>query len=99
MRKRNSFWGILIREVSEAPDAVIERVRQAMLAALEQYGDRESNQQQDRVELPIRFATTIEELWYLRPELLQVISRHLGDARAQQVLREITQLFDGYKHF
>jgi hypothetical protein len=99
MRKRNSFWGILSREVSEVPEAVIERVRHAMLFALDQYGDRESNQQQDRVEFPLRFATTLEELWYLRPELLQVITRNQGDARAQQVLHAITQLFAGYKHF
>jgi hypothetical protein len=99
MRKRNSFWGILGREVSDTPEVVVDRVRQAMLVALDLYGDRESNQQQDRVEFPVRFATTLEELWYLRPELQQVISRQLDDARTQQVMHQITQLFAGHKHF
>jgi hypothetical protein len=100
MRKRNSFWGILSREVSETPEVVVDRIRQAMLAALDQYGDSESenNQQQDRLEFPLRFATTLEELWYLRPELRQVIARHQDDARTEQVMQDITRLFDGHKH-
>ena len=99
MRKRNSFWGILSREVSDTPEIVIDRVRQAMLVALDRYGDSESNQQQDRVEFPVRFATTLAELWYLRPELQQVIARHLDDAHTQQIMHHITELFDGYKDF
>jgi hypothetical protein len=79
---------------------VVDRIRQAMLAALDQYrdSDSESNKQQDRLEFPLRFATTLEELWYLRPELRQVISRHLDDAQTQLVMQEITRLFEGYKH-
>jgi hypothetical protein len=98
MRKRSSFWGILSRDVSEAPQVVIDRIRRAMLLALAQHGDPESNLVQDGVELGIRFATTLEELWYLRPELLQIILQRLDAQHAQQTMLNITQLFDGHKH-
>lgn len=98
MRTRNSFWGILRREVSEEPAVVVERVRKAMLLALDQYGDLDSDLAQVRVEMCIRFATSLDELWYLRPDLQQALALHLEYTRAQAVLQDITQLFEGRKH-
>ena len=91
-RLRNSFWALLGRQVSEAPEVVMERVRLAMLVAL----DDHCGTDQVHMDLAIRFAGDLSELWYMRPDLMQAIASSRDEATAQQVLRGITDLFQGH---
>lgn len=91
-RVRSSFWALLGRQVSDAPEVIIERVRLAMLAAL----DAHCGTDHVHIDLAIRFAVDLPELWYLRPDLMQAIASSCDENTAQQVLRGITALFQGH---
>ncbi|MBI2747264.1 MAG: hypothetical protein HYX45_16980 [Burkholderiales bacterium] len=89
MRLRNSFWALLGQSETEAPEAVVERVRDAMLRALvEQLG-------QDAQELrqQVHLARDIESLWYLRPEIMNAMAARRGEARARACMTGLTALF------
>lgn len=91
-RLKTSFWALLGRQVSEAPELVVERVRLAMLTALDAHCDTD----QIKMDLAIRFASDLTELWYLRPDLMHAIASCRDEATAQRVLRTITDLFQGH---
>lgn len=93
MRLKNSFWALLGREVSEAPAVVAERIRKAMLFAL----DAHCGNQHHALDLRINVARDIAELWYLRPDLMQAISVSSGEVVARGVLTQITVLFEGHQ--
>jgi hypothetical protein len=61
---RESFWAALGRDVSDSPDAALERVRKAMLLVVDEYG----GENHYRLDMKINFARDVAELWYLRPE-------------------------------
>ncbi len=89
MRLKNSFWSLLGQAEAEAPEAVLERVRLAMQAAvLEQLG-------YDGFELMlrVRFARDIESLWYLRPDIMNAIATRQGEAAARSCMNGLTALF------
>jgi hypothetical protein len=90
MRLRNSFWALLGQQgEAEAPEAVLERVRDAIQAALfEQLG-------QDGVDLivRVRFARDIDSLWYLRPEIMNAIASRCGEGAARACMTRLTLLF------
>jgi len=92
MRLRNSFWALLGRDTQDAPDVVLERVRTAMLAALDAHCDT----RYFPLEVTIDYAKDVAELWYLRPELMNAISASHSETVARQVLAEITSLFERY---
>lgn len=92
MRLRDSFWALLGRSDTEPPEAVVERVREAIQAALvEQLGA-------DGVDLIVRlrFARGIEGLWYLRPEIMNALATHRGEAAAHACMTRLTLLFKGH---
>jgi hypothetical protein len=92
MRLRNSFWSLLGQAEAEAPEAVLERVRQAMAVALvEQLG-----QDGFEIMLRVRFARDIESLWYLRPDIMNAIATHQGEAAARSCMDGLTALFRGH---
>lgn len=91
-RLRDSLWALLGQERSEAPQAVVERIRQAMLFAL----DAHCPQEQMQIDMAIRFAADVAELWYLRPELMAAIASCTNERVAQDALRDITALFKGH---
>ena len=70
MRFRNSFWGKLGREESEAPQVVVERIRHAMLLALDEY----VIENEMALELQLMIAGDIEGLWFLRPNVMHAIA-------------------------
>jgi hypothetical protein len=43
----------------------------------------------------VKFASNLESLWFLRPELLMVISSMAGELAAQGQVEQITAMFDG----
>jgi hypothetical protein len=92
MRLRNSFWALLGRETCDAPDVVLERIRTAMLAALDTHCDTSYFP----LEVTIDYAKDVAELWYLRPELMNAISASHSETVARAALTEITALFEKY---
>lgn len=90
---RDSIWSVLGRDTSDATDLVLERVRSAMLMALEQYGD----ESQVRLDMKISCAREISELWYLRPELMHMVASEHGEEVARVCVSKITALFGKYQ--
>lgn len=90
---RDSIWSVLGRDTSDATDLVLERVRSAMLMALEQYGD----ESQVRLDMKISCAREISELWYLRPELMHMVASAHGEEVARVCVSKITALFGKYQ--
>jgi hypothetical protein len=91
-RLRNSLWALLGRQASEAPEVVVERVRMAMLGALEDHCGTDLA----HLDLAIRFAGDLTDLWYMRPELMHAIASSRDEVTAQKVMRAITDLFQGH---
>ncbi|KRI00326.1 hypothetical protein [Curvibacter sp. PAE-UM] len=89
MRLRNSFWALLGQPATEAPEAVVERVRGAMLSALVEHLGPEGQELKQQV----HFAHDIESLWYLRPEIMNAMAARRGEARARVCMTGLTALF------
>ncbi len=89
MRLRNSFWFLWGQQDIDAPEAVVECLRDAMQRALSEHLGPEGRELRRYVHL----ATDIDGLWYLRPEIMSAIARRQGEARAQACLAELTELF------
>jgi hypothetical protein len=92
MRTKNSFWGFL----NWSPDARavrLERIRVEMLKALAAQCEDDNNL---ALEGAIRFASDLEALWYLRPDLLRAIATSRDQGTANLILRDITVLFKGH---
>ena len=83
---------MLGNETRDAPDAVLERIRTAMLTALDLHCDSSFFS----LEVTIDYAKNVGELWYLRPELMNAICSSQSEAIASKVLTEITRLFERY---
>jgi hypothetical protein len=91
MRIKKSFWGFLSR-TTDASTLQIERIRIAMLNALDAHCDNSHTQ----VDGAIRFASDLDALWYLRPDLMHAIACCRDQFTANKILRDITQLFKGH---
>ena len=92
MRLRQSFWALLGSQETEAPGAVVERVRLAMRCAVEEHLGRDAEPLQNQLE----YAQDLESLWYLRPEVMNAIAAQCGEAQARNCLMELTALFKGH---
>ena len=92
MRLRNSFWALLGRNPAGAPDGLEEEVRHAMLAALDLFCGSEFLELDDR----ISFARDLDELWYLRSQLMIAIAANHGEALARDQMLAITKKFAGF---
>ena len=91
-RIKDSLWALLGQEKAEAPEVVLDRIRRAMLLALETHCPHEPMQ----LDMAIRFSSEIAELWYLRPELMATIAASTNEKVARDALLEITALFKGH---
>ena len=90
---RSSLWAVLGRsDPSDSADEALERVRKAMLLVIEEYGGDDHM----RLDMKINFARQVAELWYLRPELMQVVSTAQGEQVAQDCMAEITAVFKSH---
>ena len=85
--------------IDSAPDEIndsrIERVREAMLTALHGLPDTPNA---DSLTRRIRWSTNSQALWYLRSDVMTLVSTQRGESAARQCLQEITQLFLGLVH-
>ena len=90
---RSSIWAALgLSEPSDSADEALERVRKAMLLVVEEYGGEDHI----RLDMKINFARQVAELWYLRPELMQVVAAAQGEQVALECMAEITALFKSH---
>jgi hypothetical protein len=67
----------------------LERARQAMLGALGEAGAAANA----RLHRRIRYAGDLDDLWYLRSDLMADLSLRHGEAQARTMLQPITALF------
>jgi hypothetical protein len=75
---------------ADASEHTLERVQRAMLSALERYCDAIDQSLDTR----INRASSLDDLWYLRPNLMNAISVNNGESVALAALAEITRLFE-----
>ncbi len=92
MRLRTSLWAMTERGVDPAPVVVVERIRVAMLAAL----DHDCHADHARLTQKITFGRDVGVLWYLRADLLDAISECRHESMARRALANITALFQGH---
>jgi hypothetical protein len=83
---------MLGREESEAPQVVVERIRHAMLFALDEY----IMENELALELQLMSAGDIEGLWFLRTDVMYAIAARRGETVARDCLTQITALFVGH---
>jgi hypothetical protein len=83
---------MLGRDVSETPLVVVERIRKAMLFAL----DAHCGYDNYSLDLKITFAKDVAGLWYLRPELMHAIATAQNQTVAEQTIADISALFEGH---
>jgi hypothetical protein len=81
---------------AEAEERQVQRIQQAMTQALlTASADSGANDARSmRLGLRIQSAHEIMHLWYLRCDLMQVISAGRTEASARVILRPITAMFD-----
>lgn len=81
--------GATQREVKDAQQ--LETIRKTMLSALANSSTRQSQWLHKR----LREAREVQDLWYLRSDLLQTLASVEGEKKARQRMARITTLFDG----
>ena len=92
MRLRDSLWALIGRDRTEVPELALEKIRKAMLFAL----DSRCEETHYALDTKICFAKDVSELWYLRPELMNVLAASCGESQARATLAEISSLFQGH---
>ena len=75
-------------------DAHIEAIRNAMLLCLEPFTDH-SDRHFVQVQNRIRFCTNAEDLWYLRGDVMALLSATRGELAARQSVDGLAPLFEG----
>ena len=75
-------------------DAHIEAIRNAMLLCLEPFTDH-SDRHFVQVQNRIRFCTNAEDLWYLRGDVMALLSANRGELAARQSVDGLAPLFEG----
>lgn len=87
-----SWLGDTDSEVSEAALRT-EEIRQAMLECLAEYS---GCRQYPQVERRLVFARDLQSLWYLRGDLLAMMSLIHGEIMARRRMQTITAMFEGF---
>jgi hypothetical protein len=91
--------GLVSLFIDATPDDMVEgrveQVREAMLASLKGLPD---NQTLESLTRRVRWAPNAQALWYLRMDVMTLLSTHRNESEARQCLHEITQLFLGLVH-
>jgi len=92
---RNSVYSLLGGTPAAASESVLESqmedIRQAMLDCMGEFGEKHYPQITRR----IRYAGDIQALWYLRGDLMAVLSATGGELAARDRIRDLTTMFEG----
>jgi hypothetical protein len=94
-RFKSSFVALLSdqKTIIDA-DARVENIRAAMLDALESI-DRNENMGSSKAWSDIARAADIQTLWYLRSDVLRLLSDFHGEQSARSKLEAMTEMFRG----
>ena len=92
MKNIRSRFKAFISRASDNEDLQTERIREAMLSAL----DKNCFKPHEAIARSISYATDLETLWYLRSDLFHAISSCCDQLKAVSVMSEITLLFKGH---
>lgn len=92
---RNSLHAIFSAGAPSQPaeeDTVfgIEDIRARMLAQIPEHADERAAMVRRR----IHYAVSVEALWFMRGDLMAVLSRSLGEAAALEQISGISEMFD-----
>ncbi len=88
---RHSISALLGTEARKHSPESLESVRQAMLAVLGPDGAACSPQLRRR----LQYLHDVQALWYVRSEMVSVLSGLHGEAKAVDMVRSLTPLFEG----
>lgn len=92
---RNSVYSLLGGNSGEASESMLESrmedIRQAMLDSVGEFGEKHYPQITRR----IRYAGDIQGLWYLRGDLMAVLSATGGEAVASEKIGALNSMFEG----
>ncbi len=92
---RNSVYSLLGGSAVAASESVLESrledIRQGMLDAMGEFGEKHYPQVTRR----IRYAGDIQALWYLRGDLMSVLSATHGEMLARERVGSLTHMFEG----
>ncbi len=86
-----SFLGSLSTKGTPQSDSTIESIREAMLDALGVTGAS----QYPVIQLRISYANDVQDLWYLRGDIMAALASLEGEGPARTKLSEISDLFRG----
>lgn len=93
MRARSSFWAQLGQETFAGSDQLVQQIREAMLASLQEHG---ALAQEGPLRRDLVAARDLAELWYLRPRLMQAFAHAPDRVGAEKTLHGITEMFNGH---
>lgn len=93
-RISTSLMGLLRDSESPADaDAQLENIREEMLECMAQYLDGKSVR--PAVWGKVLYAKDIQTLWYLRSDVMHMLSQHCGETAAANAIDKITHMFRG----
>lgn len=92
---RSSVYSLLGGQPAPASESVLESrledIRQSMLDSIGEFGEKHYPQITRR----IRYAGDIQGLWYLRGDLMAVLSATHGEQVAREQVGAVTLMFEG----
>lgn len=88
---RHSISALLGNEVRKHSPESLEPVRQAMLSALGEEGAKAN----PRLKHRLMYVHDAHALWFARAEMVAVLSRLHGEAKAVDVVRGLSPVFQG----
>lgn len=88
---RHSISALLGNEVRKHSPESLEPVRQAMLTALGEEGAKAN----PRLKHRLMYVHDAHALWFARAEMVAVLSRLHGEAKAVDVVRSLSPVFQG----
>jgi hypothetical protein len=92
MRWTPSHWmNSLLKSGSPPSGKTLTEIRHAMLDALGEHGARAN----PVVQLRLTYADDIQDLWYLRGDVLAAIASTQGEAIARTQLLKVSEMFKG----
>lgn len=86
----NLFHGFDSGHLARAETA-LEDIREAMLDALEVAGTVVAS----KLELRVTYASDLQDLWYLRGDIMAALAAVEGEALAREKLNQISSMFTG----
>ncbi len=92
MTGMQSLFGSLSSRSAPVQESSIDSIREAMLEALEASGAS----RYPVIELRVRYASDILDLWYLRGDMMAALAALEGEVSARNKLEPISEMFRGH---